>query len=122
MPKVVLFRGTDGSVPILEWLESLPERAVLQCRARVRMLSELGHLMRRPTAAYLRDGVYELRIRSDLVPYRLLYFFHGQSTVVLSHGFMKKSAAVPEVEIVRALQRKASYEADPAARTHEVAS
>ena len=53
------------------------ERAWANCRARIELLADLGHELRRPAADYLRDGIYELRAKQGHVQYRLLYFFHG---------------------------------------------
>lgn len=51
--KVGLYREEDGSVPILEWLDSLPPKAVAKCRVRVERLAELGYELRRPEADVL---------------------------------------------------------------------
>ncbi len=50
--------------------------------------------------------------------YRILYFFHGQGTVVLAHAITKE-AAVPAADIERALERKRLHEQDPARHTYE---
>jgi hypothetical protein len=44
MPRadVVLYREADGTVPLLEWLDSLPSKAVARCRVRIERLAELG--------------------------------------------------------------------------------
>ena len=41
--KVVFYREADGTVPILEWLETLPRLAVVKCRVKIDRLKELGH-------------------------------------------------------------------------------
>jgi phage-related protein len=91
----------------------------MACLARIELLAARGHQLRRPHADYLRDGIYELRIKAQDVQYRLLYFFHGQQTIVLSHGFVKQHAAVPHIEIERARMRKASFSARPQEHTHK---
>jgi len=32
---------------------------------------------------FLKDGIYELRVRKGRVNYRTLYFFHGRNLAVL---------------------------------------
>ena len=54
--------------------------------------------MRRPTADFLRDGIYELRPSFEGVNYRILYFFSDRNFVVVSHGIVKESE-IPEKEI-----------------------
>jgi phage-related protein len=120
MPKtrVVFYREDDGSVPILEWLDLLPPKALDKCTVRIERLQELGHELRRPEADFLRDGIYELRVGLQHVNYRMLYFFHGRTAAVISHGLVKESA-VPPKEIEKAIQRKHKFELDPKAHTHE---
>jgi phage-related protein len=115
---VVLFREDDGSVPLLEWLDALPAKVQDKCRIRIERLAELGYELRRPEADFLRDGVYELRIRHRSINYRMLYFFHENTAVVLSHGILKERA-VPPREIDRAVERKIQFARDPRKHTHQ---
>jgi len=118
MPRteVVLYREEDGCVPLVDWLEAVPQRPRAKCIAAMVRLEELGHELRRPEADYLRDGLYELRVRYQSVNYRLLYFFHGRVVAVVSHGCTKEKA-VPKREIEIALQRKLRFEHDPEKHT-----
>ena len=119
MPRtpVVLFRGTDGSVPIRIWLQKLPDKARDACRARIVLLGLYGHDLRRPAADYVGDGVWELRAKADRVNYRMLYFFSGQ-TAVVSHGFKKQEARIPQRELDMARHRRRLYEENPRVHTH----
>ncbi|MCX7011834.1 MAG: type II toxin-antitoxin system RelE/ParE family toxin [Candidatus Sumerlaeota bacterium] len=107
------FSRGGGSVPLLEWLEGLQPRARLKCLAQLRRLREAGYELRRPAADYLRDGVYELRVQLEGLQHRILYFFHGRTAVVLSHGLIKPGAKVPPKEIDQAVKRKRLFESDP---------
>jgi hypothetical protein len=64
MPRVevVFFQEEDGTVPLLEWLDTLDRKALVKCRVRLERLRQLGHELRRPEADYLRDNIYELRV------------------------------------------------------------
>lgn len=115
--EVVFFREEDGSVPVLDWLDGLTDKAQAKCTARIERLAELGHELRRPEADYLRDGVYELRVGLQGINYRILYFFHGRTAAVLSHGLVKERR-VPSREIDLAVERRKRFEAAPAAHTH----
>ncbi len=119
MTTIVFYREEAGRAPFLDWFDRLPEKAKVQCRARLELLTEQGHQLRRPAADYLRDGIYELRAKAGRVQYRMLYFFHGQAGVVISHGITKKEAAVPPIEIERARKRKQAFETDPPRHTHK---
>src|SRR2546423_867868 len=116
--KVVFYKEDDGSVPLLEWLDSLQPKALDKCTVRIERLAELGHELRRPEADFLRDGIYELRVGRQHVNYRMLYFFHGRTAAVVSHGLVKE-AEVPNQEIEKALERKRKFETSPKAHTYE---
>lgn len=116
--KIVFYRDDDGRAPIVDWLDSLPAKALDKCTVRLERLAQLGHELRRPETDYLRDGIYELRVGLQHVNYRILYFFHGNAAAIVSHGLTKEQT-VPAKEINRAIQRKRKFEADPEAHTYE---
>ncbi len=119
--EVRVFKATDGSVPLEDWLnelESSQPRAYAKCVHAILELSRLGYELRRPMADSLRDGICELRVKLKRVHYRLLYFFHGRNVVVLSHGFTKE-AEVPKPEIDRAIRNKLLVEQNAARHTAE---
>jgi phage-related protein len=75
---VAFYQEQEGDAPVVEWLRELNatnSKAFDKCRAAIARLALLGHELRRPEADYLRDGIYELRVRVGSVNYRLLYFF-----------------------------------------------
>lgn len=41
--KVVFYKDTDGTVPVLEWLDAIPQKARLKCIKKIERLSEEGH-------------------------------------------------------------------------------
>lgn len=112
--RLVIFREADGSAPLVDWLDDLPRKARRKCQVRLERLASLGHGLRRPEADYLKDGIHELRTRHQRVNYRILYFFHGRETIVLSHGFSKQRLDVPPREIELARRRRRDFAADPA--------
>jgi phage-related protein len=54
------------------------------------------------------DGLYEIRIQSGSDIFRIFSFFDGNSLVV-GHGFQKKTQKTPEREIERAKKIKREY-------------
>ncbi len=119
MPKVevVFYQEDDGEVPLLGWLDGLKAKALAKCRVRIERLAELGNELRRPEADFLRDGIYELRVGLRGINYRVLYFFHGWTAAVLSHGLVKERV-VPAKEIERAVERKKKFEKAPQEHTY----
>jgi len=115
--RVVFYRDRTGTVPVLEWLDTLPARIQDKCVVKIERLRELGHELRRPEADLLRDGIYELRIGWKGTNHRILYFFHGRTAAVLAHGIIKERE-VPPKDIERALARKHLFEEDPQTHTY----
>jgi hypothetical protein len=71
MPRthVAFFQEADGQAPVVNWLRELMEtneKAWANCRARIELLAQFGHELRRPAADYLRDGIYELRAKQGM--------------------------------------------------------
>jgi phage-related protein len=119
--RVAFYREADGEAPVVTWLRELMranERAWSNCRARIELLAQFGHELRRPAADYLRDGIYELRARQGHVQYRLLYFFHGRQVAILAHSLTKEDK-VPSADIERAIKRRKLFEANPGLHTYE---
>ena len=116
--RVVLYQEEDGSCPFLEWFAGLPAKVQDKYYIRLERLREMGHELRRPEADFLCDGIYELRVSLQGVHHRILYFFHGAVTAVVSHGVVKERA-VPPKEIDRAVERKKRFAANPERHTYQ---
>ena len=93
---VIFYRDDDGSIPVLDWLHGLPDKARDKCRVRLERLHECGHELRRPESDYLCDGIYELRVRLGTVNYRMLYFFHGRIAAIVSQGWSRRVPSRPK--------------------------
>ncbi|HEX5726697.1 MAG TPA: type II toxin-antitoxin system RelE/ParE family toxin [Longimicrobiaceae bacterium] len=98
-------------------MDTLDEKVQNKLIARIDLLEEKGYELRRPHADTLRDGIHELRVVSQHVNYRLLYFFHG-ILAVISHGITKEDV-VPPREIDLAIERKQRFAAAPAQYTYQ---
>jgi hypothetical protein len=118
--RVVFYQEDADTVPVLDWLDTLPLKAVDKCRVKIERLQELGHELRRPEADYLRDGMYELRVGLQGRNYRVLYFFHSQTVAVLAHGVIKERV-VPSGDIAKAIARMTKFEKDPKGHTYQEA-
>jgi phage-related protein len=113
---VVMYREDDGSVPLRDWLDGLPSEASARCLARLALLHEKGHELRRPHAENIGKGLYELRVKFGHVNLRMLYFFHGRTVAVVSHGFAKEQK-LPPSEIALAQRRMEKFQKSPARHT-----
>jgi phage-related protein len=114
---VILYREDDDSVPLRDWFADLQPKARDRCLARLALLEEHGHELRRPHAEYLEGtDLYELRVKFHRVNLRMLYFFHEREAAVVSHGFAKEGK-VPQKEIDLATERMNKFKADPERHT-----
>lgn len=62
--EVIFYRESTGEAPVLEWLKEIrrkDQKAYANCVVAIERLAEYGHELRRPTADFLRKGIYELR-------------------------------------------------------------
>lgn len=107
-------------MPVLQWLDSLDARVLAKCRARLGLLQQLGHEMRRPEADYLEDGIYELRMLRAGQRYRVLYCFHGRGVALLLSAFAKSERRVPVAEIRLARERFEQFIRAPSRHSHVV--
>jgi phage-related protein len=114
--KVVYFADKDGRAPLLACFDKWPKKVLDKCVVRIERLQEMGHELRRPEADFLRDGIYELRVKHLNVNYRILYFFHGK-TAVLFDGLTKESE-VPPKEIEKAISAKNLFAKDTVKHTY----
>lgn len=120
--KVVFYQDLDGRAPVLDWLLTdvmrKDKKLFAWCFDAIELLGEKGWDLKRPSAAPLRDDIYELRIKYYRENYRILYFFHKGGIAVLAHGLVKGSS-VPEKDIDLAIDRKKEFAKDPEAHTYE---
>lgn len=117
--EVRVFRKADGTSPFTEWfdeLESDDPAIYAKCYARILLLAECGHQLRRPQTDYLEQGIYELRTRKGRVHYRILYSFNGKNVAVLTWGCTKKKAVSPN-DIEYAVKAMELVKRDPARHT-----
>lgn len=113
---VVFFANEEGRCPFLERLDEQFPKVQDKCFIRVERLAQLGHELRRPEADYLRNDIYELRVRDRHVNYRIRYFFHERRAVI-SHG-LTKEGAVPPREIEHAIRNHETFVKNPARHTY----
>ena len=58
---------------------------------------------------YLKDGLYEIRIKYESNIYRVFFCFDDGNIIVLFNGFQKKSQKTPKDEMEKALKIKNEY-------------
>lgn len=119
---ILFYQEKEENAPVLEWLKELKNQnaaGFANCVGRIRQLQSKGHELRRPSADYLRDGIYELRAKHRNIQYRILYFYSGRNIAVLGHSIVKKTSSLPNKDIDLAIKRKKKFELNPEKHTYQ---
>lgn len=101
---VRFYRSTTGREPVLEWLRDL-DREDRRAIGLDLMRVQFGWPIGMPLVRSLKDGLWE--VRSSLPSQktaRLILCFHEKTLVVL-HGFIKKTQKTPAEDLETAKRR-----------------
>ncbi|MBN2549896.1 MAG: type II toxin-antitoxin system RelE/ParE family toxin [Anaerolineales bacterium] len=110
MWEIDLYEKANGRCPVQEFLDGLNKKTDLPFIDRTRkLLSEKGYALGRPYVAYLRDDIYELRVRTRNGQFRILYFFYDRGTIVFTNGLHKKGEKTPDPAIDQAIEYRVDY-------------
>jgi phage-related protein len=99
---VIFYRTADGKCPVQEFIDSLPGKVAQKIVWVLGLLEDMDIV----PASYFKklagtEDIWECRIQFGSNAYRIFCFFTNNS-VVLTHGFVKKSQKTPAGEIERA--------------------
>jgi len=99
---VIFYRTVDGKCPVQEFIDSLPGKVAQKIVWVLRLLEDMDIV----PASYFKklvgtEDIWECRIQFGSNAYRIFCFFIDNS-VILTHGFVKKSQKTPAGEIERA--------------------
>jgi phage-related protein len=99
---VIFYRTVDGKCPVQEFIDSLPGKVAQKIVWVLKLLEDLEIV---PSSYFKKlvgtEEIWECRIQFGSNTYRIFYFFIDNS-VILTHGFIKKSQRTPTYEIERA--------------------
>jgi phage-related protein len=93
-----------NSEPVREWLQSLPKQIRHKVGTNVQAV-QWRWPVGLPLVGGFGSGLYEVRTSVDDEIYRV-FFCNIQHTMVLLHGFMKKTQQTPKVELDLARKRQ----------------
>lgn len=98
--KIVFYRTRDNKCPIKDFLDSLSGKIARKVTWVLNLLEDLDIV---PSTYFKKlsgtKEIWECRVRYGPDSYRIFCFFTGNSVVVLTHGFLKKTRKVPASEI-----------------------
>lgn len=107
------YQKENGSIPLEEFLLSLPPKLRAKAFRDIELLRKLGSDLKEPYVKPLKgkdnQGLYELRVRFSNDIARIFYFTHYDSKYILLHGFIKKTMKTPKNEIIKAKNYMEDY-------------
>jgi phage-related protein len=99
---VIFYRTVGGKCPVQEFIDSLPGKVAQKIVWVLKLLEDLEIV---PSSYFKKlvgtEEIWECRIQFGSNTYRIFCFFIDNS-VILTHGFVKKSQKTPAGEIERA--------------------
>ena len=108
--EIEYYERRSGRCPTAEFLETLSPVVDLPfVNEDIKRLSEFGNTLGRPQVGTLNDGIYELITKTRSGEFRLLYFFYYRNTIIITHGFQKKTRKTPRSEIKKAKDYREDY-------------
>jgi len=105
---VVFYRTSSGNEPVREWLRELSKADKRAIGSDIKTV-QYGWPIGMPVVRKLDTGLWEVRSRLDQHISRVLFTVHGE-TMVLLHGFIKKSQKTPKGDLQLAKDRKFNLE------------
>ncbi len=106
---VEFYETEDGKIFIKDFLDSLPPKHKAKAIWEIGLLAEKGTTLREPYVKHIDGELWELRIKFSSDISRVFYFVPSAVSIVLLHGFVKKTNKTPKGEIATALKRMQDY-------------
>lgn len=110
MFEIEFYRLPNGKAPIEDFLNSIDDKMRAKALHELSILEEFGNKLREPHSKAVGNGLFELRVKFASDISRIFYFFVVDNRIILTNGFVKKSAKTPKAEIDLARKYKNDYE------------
>jgi len=102
--QVSFFKSQIGNEPVREWLQSLTTEQKKRIGEDIKTV-QFGWPIGMPVVRKMDNGLWEVRTKFNGGIARVL-FTVADDTMVLLHGFIKKSQKTPKDDITVAIKRK----------------
>jgi len=100
--QIIFYEKSDGTSPLYNFIETLTPKLSAKIYRDIGILQEYGNANLAPYSKHLVDGIFELRTKQGNNITRILYFFYIGNLIVLTNGFLKKTAKTPAKELLLA--------------------
>lgn len=101
--KVIFYRTSSGKEPVRDWLKSLSKTEKKVIGENVKTI-QFGWPLGMPLVRKLEPGLWEVRSQLDTRIARII-FTVDNDTMILLHGFIKKSQKIPKNDLELAKKR-----------------
>ena len=102
---IVFYKNSRGDELVRDFIENQDKFTYAKAMRMLGLLKEHGPNLGMPYSKYMKNDLYELRVRGQN-EVRIFYIFQIENTVVLLHAFKKKTQKTPVKELKTAMQRK----------------
>lgn len=110
MPYTVeYYEREDGTRPAEAFILAQDTKMRAKLFMMLEFLEDKGPELREPYSKPLGEGIFEVRAKQGSDITRVLYFFVVGKKIILTNGFVKKTAKTPGSEIDRAKRCRADY-------------
>ncbi len=106
---VRFYRKANGECPVEAFLEELRAKSAAKVVAVLKLVERQPTLSNRFLRKLKGTELFEVRVPASKQAYRFPCFFAGDTLVVLTHGFDKKTQKTPKAEIRRAEEYREDY-------------
>ncbi len=108
--KIIFYRIKDGRCPVEEFLDTLQAKETQKVLWVLRLIEELDQI---PSRYFKKltdtEEIWECRVTIRSNTYRIFAFFPEGDTVVLTHGYSKKSRKTEKRQIKQAETYRRNY-------------
>lgn len=105
--QVVFYRTENGNEPVRAWLKELPQNEKKIIGTEIKTV-QIGWPLGMPLVRKLDKDLWELRCKLDNKIARVLFTLY-KGSIVLLHGFIKKSQKIPAKDLELAKRRRDTY-------------
>lgn len=90
--EVIYFRLNDNRYPVKDFInDTVDNKLKAKVYRSLILLESNGRRLREPYCKYLKEGIYELRIKHSSNQIRILYFYGENNKIVLTNAFYKNT-------------------------------
>lgn len=100
--KIKFYIDTDGAIPVLEYIDELPDKEKAKILKYIEFLRERNGVLDEPYSKHIKGKIRELRVDFTRNRHRIFYFTFIGKTIILLHAFLKKTDKTPLLEINKA--------------------